>query len=350
MNKGIYQDKKTGRWFIHTTIKGKTCTIRGYETKRQADLDYDRAIAEWSQKRGIFNKQDNYLLEDLCEAYRQFREVNMSQGTLHKDESQRRKLLKALGNIPVCLAFNFENVNETCKNWKNNYRILNYFKNLMTFAYNRQLIEKDYSYLIVLPKTNIKKTNELKVIPPQTKQAFLDALKDNDEYFIMFTLFAYLGCRLSEFLGICYDCVDLANKKITIKRQLLTNGTLTDTLKTSASYRTIPLSDDISSKLLNKCRTYTAETEKNHGISSKTFEHLRLFNISHTSFKRILHKYLPDYSSHCFRHTRASELGSKCENIGDVILCSKWLGHSPSMFLNTYCHNITNKIDKKFLD
>jgi transcriptional regulator with XRE-family HTH domain len=56
-----------------------------------------------------------------------------------------------------------------------------------------------------------------------------------------------------------------------------------------------------------------------------------------------------DYSSHCFRHTRASELGSKCENIGDVIFCAKWLGHSPSMFLNTYCHNISNKIDNKFL-
>jgi len=336
MNKGIYQDKKTGRWFIHTTIKGKTCTIRGYETKRQADLDYDRAITEWSQKRGIFNKQDNYLLEDLCEAYRQFREVNMSQGTLHKDESQRRKLLKSLGNIPVCLAFNFENVNETCKNWKNNYRFLNYYKSLMTFAYNRQLIEKDYSSLIVLPKIAKKKANELKVIPPQTKQAFLDALKDNDEYFIMFTLFAYLGCRLSEFLGICYDCVDLENKKITIKRQLLTNGTLTEALKTNASYRTIPLSDDICNLIRGKV--------------GENGERNRMFLISHTSFKRVLHKYLPDYSSHCFRHTRASELGSKCENIGDVILCSKWLGHSPSMFLNTYCHNITNKIDKKFLE
>lgn len=349
MNKGIYQDKKTGKWYIHTTIKGKTFTKRGYNSKREADVDFDRAVNEWARDKGIDNKQ-TYLLKDLCDHYYSFRAVNMSQGTLHKDKSQEHKLLTKLGNIPVNLAFSFSVVRDFSTNLNKDYRLLAYYKSLMTFAYDRLLIDKDYSSLIVLPKSQVKKPNELKVIPPNTKQAFLEALKGNDEYFIMFTLFAYLGCRLSEFLGICYDCVDLERKEITIKKQLLTNGRLTEVLKTSNSYRTIPLNEEISSKILNKYGKKMAKCVKNQPESSKSFEHSRLFTISHTSFKRILKKYLPDYSSHCFRHTRASELGSKCENIGDVIFCAKWLGHSPSMFLNTYCHNISDKIDKKFLE
>ena len=348
MRKGIYRDNKTGKWYIHTTIKGKTYTKRGYETRRQADIDYDRAIKEWTKNKGLLN-DSSMLLEDLCDNYFSYRSINMSLGTLHKDKSQQKKLLAIFGNIPISCVYNFSSVRDFSTKLKNDYRLLAYYKSLMTFAFDRQLIEKDYSSLIVLPKTKVKKANELKVIPPNVKQAFLDALKGNDEYFIMFTLFAYLGCRLSEFLGICYDCVDLENKKITIKRQLLTNGQLTDVLKTSNSYRTIPLNEDISSKILNKYGKKIAKYVKNKPESSKGFEHLRLFMISHTSFKRILKRYLPDYSSHCFRHTRASELGSKCENIGDVIFCAKWLGHSPSMFLNTYCHNISNKIDNKFL-
>lgn len=334
MRRGIYQDNK-GKWYIHTTIKGKTCTIRGYDTKRQADIDYDRAVKEWAVKRGLYSNSAT-LLKDLCDQYYSFRQVNMSQGTLHKDKSQETKLLSSFGNIPLFSAFNLCFVQDFCTKYKNDYRLLAYYKSLMTFAYERQLIEKDYSSLIVLPKSKkTKPSGELKIIPPNVKQAFLDALRDNDEYFIMFTLFAYLGVRLSEFLGICYDCVDLDRKEITIKRQLLTNGQLTDVLKTSNSYRIIPLSDDICNLIRGKVGE---NGEKN-----------RVFLISHTSFKRVLHKYLPDYSSHCFRHTRASELGSKCTNLGDVLFCAKWLGHSPSMFLNTYCHNLDCNVKDKFL-
>ena len=332
MRKGIYLDKKTGKWFIHTTIKGKTCTIRGYDTKRLADVDYDRAVKEWATNKGLLD-DNSIMLADLCHQYYTYRCINMSVGTLHKDKSQETKLLGIFGNIPIKSVYNLENVRNFNTKLKNNYRLLSYYKSLMTFAYDRQLIDKDYSSLIILPKTKHIKSNDLKVIPPNVKQAFLEALKPNNDYFIMFTLFAYLGVRLSEFLGICADCVDLDNKKITIKRQLLTNGKLTERLKTDNSYRVIPLNDDCVKLLRGKCRKNT----------------LRVFPLSHTSFKRILKKYLPDYSSHCFRHTRASELGSKCENLSDVIFCSKWLGHSPSMFLNTYCHNITDKIDKKFL-
>lgn len=331
MRRGIYKDKN-GKWFIHTTIKGKSCTIRGYNSKRECDIDYDRAIKEWSKNKGLLNDK-SILLQDLCDDYYSYRAVNMSVATLNKDKTQERILISYFGNCLISGVFSADAVKDFYNKHKDKYRLLNYYKSLMSFAYSRQLIDHNYTSFIALPKTHKGKDTELKLIPPNVKQAFLDTLKDNHEYFIMFYLFAYLGCRLSEFLGICYDCVDLENKTITIKRQLLPNGNLTNVLKTSASYRVIPLNDESVKLLQHKRKKITA----------------RLFNISHTTFKRILKHYLPDYSSHCFRHTRATELGNKCENIADVIFCAKWLGHSTSMFLNTYCHLGEKDIAKKFL-
>lgn len=347
MRRGIYKDKN-GKWFIHTTIKGKSCTIRGYDSKRECDIDYDRAIKEWSKNKGLLNDK-SILLQDLCDDYYSYRAVNMSVATLNKDKTQERILISYFGNCLISGVFSVDAVKDFYNKHKDEYRLLNYYKSLMSFAYSRQLIDHNYTSFIALPKTRKSKDTELKLIPPNVKQAFLDTLKDNHEYFIMFYLFAYLGCRLSEFLGICYDCVDLENKTITIKRQLLPNGNLTSVLKTSASYRVIPLNEDICSKLLKKYGKKMPNIGKNIVKSSKVFEQKRLFTISHTTFKRILKHYLPDYSSHCFRHTRATELGNKCENIADVIFCAKWLGHSTSMFLNTYCHLGEKDIAKKFL-
>ena len=57
---------------------------------------------------------------------------------------------------------------------------------------------------------------------------------------------------------------------------------------------------------------------------------------------------IPHYSSHEYRHTRATNMASKCETMSDVITCAKMLGHSTSMFLNTYCHSM-NENEEKFL-
>ena len=151
----------------------------------------------------------------------------------------------------------------------------------------------------------------------------------------MFALFVALGARISEFLGICYDCVDFENSKITIKRQLLTNGELSDQLKTKQSYRVIP----VSVENIQLCRkTYTE----------------RLFNVSHTTFKRKLKEYekkagIPLYASHEFRHTKAFNMAKKCTNISEVVYCAKIMGHNVSMFLDTYCSHLDSNLESKFL-
>ena len=84
---------------------------------------------------------------------------------------------------------------------------------------------------------------EKRVIPPNEIKAFLGAIDTNHKDLPMFTLFVALGTRLSEFLGILVNCYDRQNRKVEIKRQLLTNGKLSDQLKTRNSYRKILISD-----------------------------------------------------------------------------------------------------------
>ena len=100
---------------------------------------------------------------------------------------------------------------------------------------------------------------------------------------------------------------------------------------------------------LEKCRK-SAKNEKN---SSNNFEEIKLFPYSHTTFKRKLREYeikanIPLYSCHEFRHTRCFELAKKCENMSDVVYCAKVLGHTTSVYLNTYCAHLDNSLERKF--
>lgn len=156
----------------------------------------------------------------------------------------------------------------------------------------------------------------------------------------MFSLFVYCGARISEFLGILVKNIDLVNNKIIISTQLETTGNITTTLKTKGSYRDIPLNKNASALLNEYIKKYKPKE--------------RLFKISHTSFKRKLKMYedmagISNYASHEFRHTRATQLASVCENMSDVVMCAKFLGHSTSIFLDTYCNHLDAKKQEALL-
>ena len=321
----IYKDKN-GKWYISTKVKGKQCTIRGFESKRQAIVCYDDEINKWKKKHGFV--VEGITLQDLCDNYFLYRQASV--GTINKEKGYARQLVAYFNDI----MFNSYTLSNFYQAHKNNYPLIHFARSLIKFAYDRQKISSNdcslFNSILVIPKVNKHKPVEDKVIPPNHKQAFLATFKEGDMYFTMFTLFAYLGVRLSELLGICRDCVDLQNKKIIIKRQLLTTGELSTTLKTSNSYRNIPLTDEISKTVQNYCTVLKTR---------------RLFPISHTTFKRILRQHelmagIPLYSSHCFRHTRASELASVITSFGEAVSCAKMLGHSTSMFIDTYCHSL----------
>lgn len=352
MRNGIYLDKKTNKWYISTKINNKQCTIRGFNSKKEANEKYDYEIANWKRQHSFFESGLTY--ENLKNEFLYYRGLEISQESLRKDKTQFSSFWDNIfvGNVATTifdikrLEIIYKNLvsDETLNNRKKQ-AITKTFKDFAFFCYQHRYITTEIYQSIDITFRPFKisriVSKEKRVIPQNEIKAFLGAININHKDLPMFTLFVCLGARISEFLGILVNCYDRENRKIEIKRQLLTNGKLTDQLKTSNSYRKVLISKE-TANLLN-------EYIDNNSLKDDD----RLFKISHIEFKRRLRKYedmagIPHYSSHEYRHTRATNMASKCETMSDVITCAKMLGHSTSMFLNTYCHSM-NENEEKFL-
>lgn len=351
MNKGIYQDKN-GKWYIDTKINGKHCKIRGFNSKKEADSNYYYAIEKWKREH-LFETCDDVFC-NVFNDYIEYIKNSHASRTADREKTQYNTYWKAIfENTPIKLVYNLKNLEIIYKNLKANnnlnnrkkHDLITTFNQFTNYCYLQRLINAD-----TLRETNIifqqvsytkKVETERRVITQSEIKAFLRAIPSDDKDLPMFTLFVALGCRLSEFLGICVDCYDRVLETITIKRQLTIRGNLTDKLKTANSYRKILIPHD-TALLLNE---YIDNCDIKKG---------RLFNISHTEFRRKLVKYqdlahIEHYGSHEYRHTRCFEMAKRCENISDVVYCAKTMGHSVSIYLNTYCNHLDNKIATKFL-
>lgn len=355
MRNGIYKSKD-GKWYISTKIKvdGKyrSCTIRGFSSKKEANDRYDIEIANWKRSHHFYSNSNSY--ESAKNDYLEYKGKQVRQESLRKDKVQFSSYWDIIfANQTLTMVFDTKRLrliyDTLCSNQElsanKKARLIGTFNDFSRFCHLTKRITneiyEDIKIIFIPIKVPRNAQNEKRVIPQDDLFKLFEAIDHTHKDYVMFKLFVYLGARISEFLGLCVDCFDEPNKKIKIKRQLLTNGKLTTTLKTSTSYREIPLSDEIASLV----SVYIINNNLKEG---------RLFRGSHTDFKRKLKQYeekanIPLYASHEFRHTKATQLGSKCENIADVIFCAKWLGHSTSMMLNTYCHLGENDIAKKFI-
>ena len=356
MKKGIYQDKRTNKWYISTKVKVgddfKTCTIRGYNSKKEADNDFDFAVEKWKRERNIYAKSDDF--EKVYLDFVRYRETSVTHETARKDLTQYNTYWKVIfSSNTLDNVFNIKRlkiiynnlIQDSNYNSKKKYELIRSFKAFNRFCYEYHYINSEtYQDVdVIFHKVKVEKNlyKSRRVIPKCELTQFLATIDSDSPDFVLFTVFTFLGVRISEMLGLCLDCFYPKENKIEIKRQLLTSGKLTTQLKTSTSYRKILLSEYINNLL--------QEYITNRNIMSG-----RIFTISHRSFHRKLEMYenkagIPHYTPHEFRHTKATELASKCENIEDVVYCARQLGHSTSVFLNTYCHSMSDEKGKKFL-
>ena len=350
MNKGIYQDKKSGKWYISTKIQGKTCTIRGYNSKREADLDYPFAIEKWKREHNL-EKNSMLFYEEVRDKFFEYRKRQVREESVRKDITQFNTYWNVVyAHQTIKSIFMRQNatlvyerlINDKLFNQRKKCCLIRSFLEFAKYCYVTKLIGNETYQDIVIIFQRVKDVkspmHEKRVIPNADLEKLISVIDQDHPDYPMFRLFIYLGCRISEFLGICVDCFD---NKITIKRQLLTSGELTDTLKTTASYRKIPIPND----LYELIDLYITNREIKMG---------RVFRVSHTDFKRKLKRYeelagIPLYASHEFRHTKCYNLARKCQTMSDVVYCAKIMGHSVNQYLNTYCSHLDESLESKFL-
>ena len=149
---------------------------------------------------------------------------------------------------------------------------------------------------------------------------------------------AYYGFRRSELVGLKWDAIDFKNKMITIKHKVLhvdNQFYLSDTLKTTASHRTLPLLPEIESLLVER----KEEIEKNKELFKKSYNHKYdeyvfvddigdLINpdIISNRFRTLLRKNnLKHIRFHDLRHSCASLLVASKVPMKNI---QEWLGHS----------------------
>lgn len=164
----------------------------------------------------------------------------------------------------------------------------------------------------------------------------------------LFKVFSYLGARISEFVGLTWDCYDPINKTIEIKQQVLYQQVgkpiISTSLKTKESYRKCKLNDEVYAIL-----------EKRRKRCKRGFifpRKLSTPNVSYpkTRLRNKMLKYmelanLPKISPHGFRHTKATMFMAVCTSMAEVKAAARFLGHSVTTMIETYAHEEDRIID-----
>ena len=161
---------------------------------------------------------------------------------------------------------------------------------------------------------------------------------DNTPLALIVRVAAYYGFRRSELIGLKWEAIDFDNKMISIKHKVLNvNGEfyLSDTLKTQASNRTLPLLPEIEKLFIER----KEQIEKNKKLYGKSYNYNYtdyvfvddigdLINPNHVSdrFRNILKKNnLKHIRFHDLRHSCASLLVANKVPMKNI---QEWLGHS----------------------
>lgn len=346
VHNGIYKDNK-GKWYIHTSIKGKTCTIRGFNSKTEANDNYEVAIEKWKREHG-FSSGNQYSL--VADEYITYRSRLVRQESLRKDKGLIKYFNTVFAYNNLSNVFNENRLRIIYQDILNNdefssrkkMRLVLTFRDFTKYCFLSQYINQDtYNkvLLIFLPvKENKQDRKSKRYIPESDFKALLGLIgSHNDNLFkLAISVLYWGGLRISEMLGLFINDIDITNRTVKVQRQLLTDGTITNTLKTANSYRQVPMNNELYDLFRN------VELVGD-----------RVFPFSHTTFKRKLSMYekeakIPLYSCHEFRHTFCTNIAKKCSNVSDIVYCSKVSGHSPTIFMNVYANHLDTSLANKF--
>ena len=173
-------------------------------------------------------------------------------------------------------------------------------------------------------------------VSPKDMRRFLDFVWSSKSYHkrfdVMYVLFC-TGMRVSEFCGLTIDDIDLENKVIYIRRELMYKGHIghyLDSVKTPKGYRTIPMIPGVDKAFENllKARPKLAKEpvvwDKKHKWSASGFltftnngnpcmgtdiDHY--FQRATDRFNQIYKNELPEITPHVCRHTFISNMVSR---------------------------------------
>ena len=174
----------------------------------------------------------------------------------------------------------------------------------------------------------------------------LDVAKNSgDDLYTFVLLCLFAGLRRGEAFGLCWDCVDLSKKTITVRRQAVYQKgrfVISDDLKTGSSNRIIPvpsfLVDYLRSIKRNSGAVTVVGAVSAREINGLTERFARMCRVNQKGAEKTRGKGPLDFyvHPHLLRHTYASKL---MESGADLKEVQYLLGHAtPAMTLKVYTH------------
>ena len=205
----------------------------------------------------------------------------------------------------------------------------------LKLAVEQRLIARNPADGCALPKAERK---EMQTLPVEQLTSFLREAKDSG-VFALYYIDLTTGLRRGELLGLKWSDIDLEKGDLRVQRQIgrIDGKIIEMPLKTKNAYRTLPLSADAISVLMQQ-RRKTGNSE--WVFPSPTGGPMSPDSVLHMLHRVLKRAGLPKVRFHDLRHTFAT---LALQNGVDIKTVSGMLGHFSAGFtLDTYAHVTTS--------
>lgn len=363
---GIYQavlnykdkDGKRKQKWVSTKLKVRGNKKQALAKAEELKVDFEKQLNMEFFKQFPTNKSNNVLFVDFINDWLETVKQTIEPSTYTSyNQLISGRITKYFTENPIRL-IDIEPINI-----QNYYNVL-FSEGLSgnTVIHHHALIRKslDYAY-----KMNLIPSNPADKIQRPKKEQYIGGFYNENELNelfekskddpmeLMILMTAFYGLRRSEVLGLKWDAFDFENNTITIKhtvviakldvkRQIVAK----DRTKNKSSYRTLPLVNEISEKLL--------ETKKKQQAFNEAFGKTYINEFKDYVFVNPQGKLVrPDYVSEHFKillnnkglkHIRFHDLRHSCASLLlakgiPMKAIQEWLGHSNfSTTANIYAH------------
>ena len=333
--------KRGATWSYYFTYNKKRIEKGGFGKKRLAEKALREALDD-IETHGLINEVVHTLAELADYFFENVAPYKLKDSTFYNyKKCYEKHIEKELGGYglreltPALLQRFFDTKNKVLMraSMKPIKSILN---NLFKAAYKQELIKENPLLKVEL---NGRKSERRELVGAEDL-ARLEKSLQGTQYHIAFQIGYYTGARVGEILGLTWDKIDFAKKKIKIEQnlQLIGNDLVLTTVKTESSRRVVALPDDLA-VLLKK----TIDLQKyRHSYSPTAYV---CQNKKGSPFRRTAltwgicshaKKLDFDFNFHQLRHFHATWL---LEVGAPVKAVQKHLGHSRvDVTLNIYAH------------
>lgn len=328
----------------------KQYTSKGYDTKKEAELEEAKFRIKIQEKKVSFN---NITFDDVFKEYIEYKSKSVKVQTLNKIKDLY-KHFEPIKNIKVNdLELNTYNKftlyieqKGNTVNWNN--KVLNLLRSLINYSHKYY----NTSDTILAFIENYKEVNpfkkEMQFFTYEEFQKFISVIEEF-EYKTFFEVLYYLGLRQGEACSLTWSDIDFNKKEVSINKTITTKlrGQLytISSPKTKKSNRILP----IPKKLLESLKTMKLNAKKKKYFKESWFVFGDELPFRETTIQVRKNKYcklagVKQIRIHDFRHSCASFL---IQNGASIVLVSKYLGHSKiSITLDTYTHLYENELKK----